>query len=261
MVWAILWFGFVKKTGQAVASRYWLTLLATGIVVGLVVKAYQDFQQRTLVAGIESTFTDYLDGDLDIKTQPVAGGAAGQIEAVFRSNLRILAEDSKAYSSELNGTGFDQILDVANIRSDPDLSESKRKVEQAQRIVSKYRDLYSSRVAALPGLIDKSNLSDSLKTQLKAGVAETALKNTNLSERYWESQKGIVTEFGTIIDLLARARGAWKINKDQFEFERQADIDTFNAHLKNIQTLTNEEDAIRAEQIASMKAKIGAFAQ
>jgi hypothetical protein len=249
--WAILWFGYVRKTGRRVAGRYWLALMATSLATGLVAKAYLDYQYQLLAGGLTSVLEKYHSGKTNIDPQSLAAGGAGKIEATLRSIAGTFAGDAESYERELNATGFANLLSAANLKSDPDLSKPKYIIQQAQTVVRKYRQISIDRIASMPSLIDHSDLPNAIKVEVIEGMNESLPQATRSTERAWKLQADTMDEYAAIIQLLARSRGSWQVAGDQVSFDRQADLDAYQAHIAKIQAMGNEIDSIRSAGVTS----------
>lgn len=254
--WCILWFGFVSRSGHKVAGRYWLLLFAAGIAAGVSVVSYQKSQVRAGTASLRSGYSDLLQGKQDIASKPKAKGEFGEIEGLLLSLMKTNANDQRDYQSELAGAGFDDILSIDSIKADPQFTQSKFKVKRAREIVQKYRDLYASRIAGVHEMIDKTTLSENSKAQAKIGFDNGMAENRGLADRIWDLDESMVSEIGACIDLLARARGSWRVEADQINFERQADIDAFNVHTTKIQAMLKEQEEIQSRAQSTTKAKL-----
>ena len=254
MVWAALFFGFVKKTARKVGLSYWAILFATGIASGLAVSGYATMQARTATQSIAQTYEALTNGqtvDLNAK----ATGNAGQLEAWMKAYLAQQAKDSLAYENELDGSGVSNLLLPARLKADTDLSQSRAAVVRGRQIVKKYHSLFDRRVTEAYGLIDKTTMSPSMKAQAKAGMNESMATSKATTDRIWLLEAAAVDEMGAVVDLLAKSKGSWTIT-DRVVFQNPEVLSTYNAHLSKIQELANEENALRAEAQALSSVKM-----
>lgn len=256
IAWAIVWFGFVKKTGHRVSGRYFLAIFASGIVGGLVASNYQRIQMRSATVGIAAAYGDVMASKSDLARGSLAGGPAGEMETVLRSFMATLLADQRAYEAEMEAIQWDDFLVPADFKDGAAIETNRFRARRAAEIVAKYRRVYEVRPSEFDKRIEAASLSATMKRQLKESFAKGLVKNQATARRVWEIEEAVVVEAGKAVDVLARAKGRWAIATDQFRFQRQSDLDAFNGHINSMQRLAAEQEALRKAHDLSNQANL-----
>ncbi len=251
LAWAILWFGFVKRTGHKVAAPYYVILLGVGLVVGVVTgaagRANSEAQVRAANASVRATMLAVTRGDTKVDTTPQAKGAAGEAEWLVKTYLADCAKDAAAYRAEIAALDPAGLFKAERLARDPGLKDTKARLLKARLIVRRYRALYGQRLTEAQGRIETTTMSDAMKAQARQQFRQGVANAQGFTQAYWDAEEDIVSQSQGAVDVLAASRSRWGVDGQRVMFARPADMAAFNARMMAVQRAAQAEAAAQAQ--------------
>lgn len=178
---------------------------------------------------------------------PEPADDVGKLLLISRQYFEEVAALQKGYTDEIAKIGFLRVLDGERILKDTDSSEGDDLLARARVLLRKYGAKMREAVASLPAKIRASNISAATKEgharSAETGVAE-AMKTF---DENWALEEGAVDQIQTIIDLLGRRRGHWRMNKGLFVFDDAGDLAAFNAAMAKINAAVARQNEIKEQ--------------
>ncbi|WP_294397152.1 hypothetical protein [Prosthecobacter sp.] len=171
----------------------------------------------------------------------------GKFLLISRQYFEEVAALQKAYTDDIAKIGFLRVLDGERILKDTDSSEAYDLLARARVLLKKYGARMREAVASLPAKVRASNISAAAREgharSAEKGVAE-ALKTF---DENWALEASAVDEIQTIIDLLGRRRGKWRMSKGLFIFDDEGDLAAFNASMAKITAVVARQNEIKEQ--------------
>ena len=172
---------------------------------------------------------------------PVAKGEAGQVERLFKSILARSLAERRNYEAEMQAIGWSQVIDPDRLKSDPASASSRALIRQAREIIARYRARMDATYAAARRDIEAADLRPETRRTALAGLDKGAERNKAQAAATWDLEEQVVGEIEVVVDLLASRQGAWQVRSGKFVFQRRADLDLFNAHIKNVSAVVDKQ--------------------
>lgn len=238
-----------------------LALLAAFTVAGLR-QAGERAQERVAteeirkVANTLSQMVSGADGDTDtlpaIDPTPKATGFYGEMERAIKTVASERLAQHKAYLQELKDIGLPRLLDAHRLAQDAGLIESRMILEQAERLVPKYRQQSLQVLKDMPSLIRSLAIQDPDKQKM-LNKLDTSLAERNASlNQVWTLETRILQEFGLMITLLDDNRQYWYADHNELMFQRDADLKRFHQHQTAIGKMATEQEQLGKRQLANV---------
>lgn len=257
IVWAAVWFGFLRKRHQLKPWAAYLWLYAATATAGIGVALYQTSQAEIAKTSLAEAIEHYAAGERSIKTSSAASGDLGSVEALTKEALRTAANDRRDYAAEMEGAGLGALFTNETLGRVDWLARAQITLQRAGEISAKYRALGNERRQEFRARAEQLAVSSSTKTSLIAAVEESDRKKAAMVDRSWDIEDEVLAEASKAIDLLASAEGRWRIEGGELQFDRQSDLDAFNGHFRRMTALVAEQEAIHGAHIESMRAAGG----
>lgn len=187
-----------------------------------------------------------------IDPTPKATGFYGEMERAIKTVASERLAQHKAYLQELKDIGMPRLLDAHRLAQDAGLIESRMILEQAERLVPKYREQSLQVLKDMPGLIQSLAIREPEKQKM-LNKLDTSLAQRNESlEQVWRLEGRILHEFGLMITLLDDNRQYWYADHDELMFQRDADLKRFQQHQVAIGKMATEQEQLGKRQLANV---------
>jgi hypothetical protein len=151
-----------------------------------------------------------------------------------------LTNDVKAYQKELKKLGYPDFLQPPSLGVAHGLERAKEKLKQARTITERYRIHGEQLLAENRRAIESMPIAEVSKIKALAKFDERRARTAEDRARCWQIQDAMMGEYLVMIDDLAKARNRWTAMGLELLFERQADLDKFNEHLKTTAGMATE---------------------
>jgi len=188
-------------------------------------------------------------------TTTKAEGALGKMAGFINKVAGDVVAAQNDYLLELDAIGFETLLDVNRIARDRTFDESNVMIQQAKRIVEKYRNRSFSYLDEMRTHIFSLDVSEDSQTSMLKGFDRTFEENKAELSKMWALEKNIVTEAENIIDHLSSTKSRWEIEGGQILFFYDEDLTKFNTHVMAIAQLAKEQE--EGQQNAAEKIEMG----
>lgn len=244
-----------------IAVAVGLVVLICAAVTGL--SQMRDREQERVATGEIRKVADTLNlmvsgaesesGELpSIDPTPKATGFYGEMERAFKTIASERLAQHKAYVQELKTIGMPRLLDAHRLAQDAGLIESRMILEQAERLVPKYRQQSLQVLNNMPTLIRSLAIREPEKQKM-LHTLDTSLAQRNESlEQVWRLETRILHEFGKMITLLDDNRQYWYADHDELMFVRDADLTRFHQHQAAIGKMATEQEQLGKRQLANV---------
>lgn len=140
----------------------------------------------------------------------------------------------KEAEASLQAMGWSKLLDPDRIKADPDFSKSQAILDQAQKLIVDYRGRRNQTIAAIPGEIERLDLSESDKQYVLQNFRSSLGAIMDHFDAIWAADDEILRETADVLSLLNEIKGQWRVVNHKFVFRNQAELDAFNGRLKDI---------------------------
>jgi len=197
MVWAAVWFGFVKRTGREVADKYFAILLATNLAAA---------------GGV--TWIKYAET-----------GLTRELSAMESQWSYTQRRDIDGFIGEMNALRLGDIATPAYIKRDADLSESTARLKRARELVAKHRRFREQRVRDYRAKIAALKTSADMRSRVLAGFEAQRARSEPLVAQYFDANLVLIDEVEKLVNFLARNRSRWRLEDDMATF---TDLDLYN---------------------------------
>ena len=192
--------------------------------------------------------------DAKMDTTQKASGDFGEMEKFMKTFINSALTMKNNYVRELDAIGWGKVLDFQRIKNDAGMAESKAIIEKAKATVSSYIQKTDALFVEGNASIDKLNLSDGQKQDMRTGFNRGAVKSREQIMANWEWERQIIGEVEGMLNLLANKK-RWKLDNGQVMFYNQSDLDQFNAHNATIAEIGKKQVEAQKRQIEKSTAE------
>lgn len=202
IVWAVVWFGFVARTGRNVMDRYFLILMGVSLMAGLFLVSLSTAEQFMTA----------------VRTQ-----SAMQQAAVDRQRF---ANDATAFEKDLRDTMGQGVLQPGS--GPADIPAERAKVAKARALLATHRARQAARLdaerAAVIQTVTQSGHPDRVRQfdTMRAARAQPA-------NDFWAAYDAQLTEVDGMLADLSRARG-WRSTSGGPRFQNPVDAKAYAQH-------------------------------
>lgn len=256
LVWLVVWLVHFRGRDRPGAGPAYLLILGAAVLGAFASNLYQAGQADAVRASLSQTLARYEAGEREVVTTPVATGDMGRIEQFGKESLKIEAEDRRAYETQLRAAGLDEAMAPQLLAKADGLDQARARLRAVSEVVARHRALGRSRVVELRAKAEALPIAPAARRGLIAGLDKGEQARGPARERLWDIEQAIVGEYVAAIDVLERARGRWGLEAGVLRFDRQAELDAFNAHIDRTKALGIEQQAIVAAQMKQRQAAL-----
>jgi hypothetical protein len=196
-------------------------------------------------AAFSSMTADTQPGAIDMQIR--ATGQAGIMEGLVKHFVVTVLTDRQNYKTDLHGTGYPGFLSAPSLGARKGVATAQHKLAAVHRLVAEYSSLNRRRIADFRNAISGSALDASNKTDMLNAYEQSVGEKEARRTRIWALEDGVVTENEHLLNDLAHPNGYWIASGKVLRFSNGADIATFNAHIRNIDTMVAEERALQTQ--------------
>ncbi len=178
--------------------------------------------------------------------ESAASGELAILEATLNEYLNQVIANSNAYLTELEAIGYDTLLDGDRIRRDTDLDESQFILARAEVIVDKYEELNVQTAYDFRDNVAEQAISEESKESFRASFDESLAPSIERASQIWDLERQTLAKVDELLRFLAMSQSSWTTESDQYVFETDKNVEIFNKILGEINTMTEEQEALRA---------------
>ena len=192
---------------------------------------------------------DGLPQRVDTRFEPSSkgGGEVAEVEKFMKSFLNKVVAQRNDYLLEIEAIGFDKILDGNRLSRDRSLAESRILLQQARRIVTKYRQQTEVLLETVTNDIRLLNLSERAKRDMVAGYEKGLVASRAQIDAIWDLEFKTLEEFESIFALLSTRKGAWAVSNGQLLFADDSDLRSYNSSITAIQQYVSKQQALQKQ--------------
>jgi hypothetical protein len=247
----LLYAAFRKKVSVQVG---WLGfgLVFASMIGATVVTANRQKVEMRKVAAEMRTSLDTVKSSLEsgagngsIPLTSAAQGDAGKMAVIVKTMLNRMLAQRRAYEQELDGAGWSKVLDPARIDQDKYLDETRTILRQAREVMKKYEDKTDELFVQMRADVEKADINAEMKESMVAGFNKSEAKSKSNAMVIWKLEGQALDQVSNAVTLLGNARAHWQIEGGQFAFQRQADLDQYNAYMAKLQEIAAKQEAIQ----------------
>lgn len=185
-----------------------------------------------------------------------------QVQVTLSALMQRQVQMHRDYESELATTGFLTLLDPSRLKSDPTGAKGLVIVQRVRSVVLKHRER-SERVLQNLTQDMRQDFSDSgmdrrVVEAFIGGVEKGMVTAQKRAKRLWDLEEEAAAEMGALIALFASAPG-WQLKSDNILFPFDEQAAEFNARMSRIDSISKEQEQIRAAADESLRAMVNAF--
>jgi serine/threonine protein kinase len=187
----------------------------------------------------------------------------GRIRELMQSFFNDILTLQNDYNAALDKDGLNTLLDANRVASDSNFRESKAIITRLQKTVLTFRAKASGIVADFPKRLNDYSFSEKSNVDMMSGYKKGVGKTLPLLKETWDLEVKIIDHMNELLAHLEEIRSYWKPENGIFAFERDDDLEKFNAIMAKISACVERQAQIKqstqksaAENIGNLKAKI-----
>lgn len=216
LIWLVVYFAFVKPSGHRNGTKYFL-VLAMAAMLGAAPFRFVELSAGGLSARVDS------------------------ITAEYRAEMKA---DDEAYFEELKATGFEARLGTfGRMATDPVAAEAT--AAKALAVAEKYRSIDAARGPKVRARLAALELTGSQRQDLLGGFDSGYNAKRPLVEDVWRLEIEAIKNLLEGARILKRARGRFTVDGDNVMFNRQSDLNAFQAIVLRHRTLEMEQQVAK----------------
>ena len=173
-----------------------------------------------------------------------------QTAAVINTFLDELAQSGtqsrQDYLAELDGVGWNTVLNADRLAQDEDFTETKKILAEAETLMAKYAKQSSDNFDQTPVRARNLDIPEPAKAEFIAGWEQGAGAIREKLQQVWALERQVLGHFRDATILLAD-RDTWAPANGQIQFQEQEALDAFNTLMAKIQSDAAEQQQIQAE--------------
>jgi len=260
VVWLVLFFAHVRQRQPERGGIYFVILVVTLVAANFAGGHLAKFgatraDVETTLRGIADVQQAVADGAAPetIQRQPQSRGQMRDVEVLLRDTLAEAAADQQVYQRELAALGFPDLISPERVAADPGQRRTMAKLEELQATIAIHTkrearrvETLRARAAALPKNAFNQGFLEGFDKARQRGEAGG-------SNRSWALEAAMVDEYRKSIEALQRASGRWRVRNGSYVFDRQADLDAWQAPLQRADQLAAEQAKIAADVTARLR--------
>jgi hypothetical protein len=172
----------------------------------------------------------------------------------FFNNMITLQNE---YIAALDKDGVNELLDANRVAKDTNSLESKAILERSRKTVLKFRAKADNVVADFPKLLNDYSFDEKSNSEMLSGYKKGVGKALPLLKESWDLEVAVIGHMDDLIEHLEATRSYWIPEDGKFMFERDVDLEKFNAIMAKITACVERQTAIKASTQKSAMEKIG----
>jgi hypothetical protein len=161
------------------------------------------------------------------------------------------------YLAALDKDGVNTLLDANRVAKDTNFRDSKAIINRARKTVQKFRAKAKSILADLPNQLKNYSLNDDINKEILSGYRESAGRSLPSLEEMWDLEIKVIDHMDDLIKHLETTRDHWYPEEGMFLFERDGDLEKFNAIMAKITACVEKQVEIKKSTQKSAAEKIG----
>ena len=185
-----------------------------------------------------------------------ATGYMGELQQFFADIANQIASMDNDYLAAFDSIGWDEILDEDHLLSDPTFKKSWQKIVEARLIVDNYEIRTTEVKNDARDKIQDLNLSEKEKREMEDDFMHAFEKSVDSREKLLNLVRLQIDEIEKAINLLAKDPQTWRIEGDQFIFERDAQVVQFKEYMANIARFYVEQSEIEDLRMQKLRESI-----
>jgi serine/threonine protein kinase len=186
-----------------------------------------------------------------------------RMRELIRSFFNDMIALQNDYLAALDKDGINTLLDANRVAKDPNFRESRSILARVRITVQRFRIKASSILADFPKRLNDNLLDEKSNDAMMSGYREGVGKSLPRLKETWDLEVAVIDHMDDLIDHLEATRSHWIPEDGMFTFERDGDLNKFNAIMAKITACVEKQTEIKesaqksaTEKIGSMKARI-----
>ena len=195
--------------------------------------------------------------DLRFDSDTPATDDMGRLRELMQSFFNDMIELQNNYLQALEDDGIDTLLDANRVSRDTDFTESRRTLVRVKRTVADTRSKAGRILADFPERMKDYEFSATSDKKMLEGYQKGLKDALPLFREMWDLEVEAVEHMEDLIDHLEVTRIYWEPDQGMFMFERDRDLERFNAIMGKITKCVDRQTEIREKSLKSATDKIG----
>jgi len=188
-----------------------------------------------------------------VEEKPLGDNETQQFLALMREFFNDLSTTQKDYEAALEKAGLDSLFDPDRMAADQGFVNSRRILSNSNEAVEIYRNQAIQLFADFPKKLDNYNLSQLTKETFIDGYRRGIEKSGPLIKESWDLEVQCVDIMEQLLNHLETNRARWSASDGLYLFERDADLDKFNALLDQLNSSVERQEEIKRLSQAESK--------
>ena len=176
-------------------------------------------------------------------------GDGAEFERMANAYINRLSVIRTEYLHELDGTGWQKVLDTERVRLDKNLADSRAMVQKAKDVITKYRLRHLALLEDTLKEIATLKVTEPSRQKILRSFDSSSPNSQETTGLVWDAESNSVAAYEGIFTLLAARKGTWSAAPNgKILFTSQADLDAFNGYLSAIQATALKGEELRKLQ-------------
>jgi hypothetical protein len=255
MLAGLLHFAFRRRVATPIGWLGFALVFASLVTASMVAYQREQAGMRKVSADAVSMLTKLKKAIASGETLaplPVASnteGDAGKMTAILGTMINRALALRRDYEAELARAGWTTVLDGKRLIKDKSMSQTHAVLLDAAKIMDKYETKNGEMSVQIRADIENSAVALPTKQSMLRGFDKSIVQGKVKAAKLWALEREALAVIANIVKLLDASRGAWHLEHEQFAFERQPDLDQFNALLAQLQAIGKKQEQMQSNAL------------
>jgi hypothetical protein len=256
LLWAIVAYVTMRGTSAAMKAIAFCVIYGCCVATSVARAEHDRRNSDIALASLKDEYASLLDNTADseaitkpiahLDTAPQASGMAGELERAVKEMMNEMITVHNDYIAGLSAGGWDNVLNPERIIADADMSGSHAIISHAREQIATCRAQSSRVFTKCRAKIETLRIGESARRSMLRGFDANVATSTATMAQLWDLEMRAADEIEKMVAILHRMPRAWSASGGQFTFERQEDLDGFNASAAQVQSIVKQQADIRA---------------
>ena len=254
LVWAVLYFAFVRSRASRLGPAYWAILCAVYLVANIGLLAFvktiadsDDAQMHVAAGEIAKAFSAAQNPTgCAIDMRIAATGDAGEMERVTKATLTKFCKAKVDFAARTSTLGVSTMMAPSHFATTSGVADTRAKLVQVREAIRALRTEITDLIAGYRKEIQTSRLGDRNKAAMLAGLDKAMTSDLARVNALLDYEDSEYVEFQAMTGILAHPKGRWEVRGNKLLFANAADLSAYQAHLN-----AARNDALQAQTLAA----------
>lgn len=169
---------------------------------------------------------------------------AGKIYAQVALEVERL---TRAYEADLDKAGLYKLLNAQRLQGDPDLAKGKAIVARSRELAASYKAKSLDLVKQGDARIQALDTDEETRARLAASWERHEAEARAEVEEAWRLENAVIDRMADVADLLARAKGKWRVSGESLSFDRSEDTADYNRRVASMRAAMQTQETFQSQ--------------